>query len=302
MLGKVRVAQRFFKEMERKGYLPNVETYNLLIAGFYDVGMLESALDTFNDMKTDAIRWNFATFSTLIKGLSVGGRTDVGLKILELMQDSEEVHGARIDPYNSVIYGYYKENRWEKALEFLLKMEKLFPRLVDRTFKLISLREKGGVGDIKTEYDQTIGEGGIPNVIVFHCLIHRYSQEGYIEETLELINDMVTRDYLPKSSTFNAVIIGFCKQDKVMSGIKFVEDMAERGCLPDGESYNPLFEELCVKGDIQKAWLTFSRMVEKSIVPDSSMWSSLMFCLSQKTEFHLNRVSLILLLQDIIQS
>lgn len=295
-VGKVRVAQRFFKEMERKGYLPNVETYSLLIAGFCDVGMLDSALDTFNDMKTDAVRWNFATFNTLVRGLSVGGRTDDGLKILELLQDSETVRGDRIDPYNSVIYGFYKENRWEEALEFLLKMEKLFPRAVGRSFELISLCEKGGVDELNTAYGQIIEGGGAPNVVVSHCLIHRYSQEGHMEEALELINDTVTRGCLPQSSTFNAVILGFCKQDRVMNGIKFVEDMAERGCVPDGESYNPLLEELCEKGEFENAWLLFSRMVEKSIVPDSSMWSSLIFCLSQKTEVHSSS-----LLLDIIE-
>ncbi|CAN8271258.1 unnamed protein product [Cochlearia groenlandica] len=294
---KVRVAHRFFKEMERKGYLPNVETYNLLIAGFCEAGMLDSALDTFNDMKTDAVRWNFATFNTLIKGLCVGGRTNDGLKTLELMQDSENIHGAITDPYNSVIYGFYKEKRWEEALEFLLKMDKLFPRAVERSFKLINLCEKGGVDDVKTAYEQMIREGGVPNVVVSHCLIHRYSQEGYMEETLELINEMVTRGYLPQSATFNGVILGFCKKDSVVNGVKFVEDMAERGCVPDGDSYNPLVGEFCVKGDFEKAWLLFSRMVEKSIVPDSSTWSSLMFCLCHKTPFHSNP-----LLQDIIES
>ncbi|KAJ4889105.1 Pentatricopeptide repeat-containing protein [Raphanus sativus] len=298
-LGKVRVAQRFFKEMERKGYLPNVETYNLLIGGFCEAGMLDSALDTFNDMKTDAVRRNFATFNTLVKGLSVGGRVDDGLKILELMEESENVRGGRVDPYNSVIYGFYKEKRWEEALEFLLKMENLFPRAVERSFKLISLCEKGSVDDVKSAYDQMIGEGGVPNVVVSHCLVHRFSQEGYMEETLELINDMVTGGYLPQSSTFNAVILGFCKQDRVMNGIKFVEDMAERGCVPDGESYNPLLGELCVKGDFQMAWLTFSRMMEKSIAPDSSTWSSLMYCLNQKTAFHIDIETL---LQDIIKT
>ncbi|CAG7900762.1 unnamed protein product [Brassica rapa] len=298
-VGKVRVAQRFFEEMERNGYLPNVETYNLLINGFCEAGMLDSALDVFNDMKTDAVRRNFATFNTLVKGLSVGGRVNDGLKILELMEESENVRGARVDPYNSVVYGFYKENRWEEALEFLLKMENLFPRAVDRSFKLISLCEKGSVEDVKTAYDQMIGEGGVPNVVVSHCLAHRFSQEGYMEETLELINDMVTRGYLPQSSTFNAVILGFCKQDRVMNGMKFLEDMAERGCVPDGESYNPLLGELCVKGDFQKAWLTFSRMVEKSIVPDSSMWRSLMYCLSQETAFSINIDTL---LEDIIKT
>ncbi|CAH8385800.1 unnamed protein product [Eruca vesicaria subsp. sativa] len=298
-LEKVRVAQRFFKEMERKGYLPNVETYNLLIGGLCEVGMLDSALDTFNDMKTDAVRRNYATFNTLVKGLSVGGKVNDGLKVLELMEESENVRGARVDPYNSIIYGFYKENRWEEALEFLLKMENLFPRVVDRSFKLISLCEKGSVDDVKMAYHQMIGEGGVPNVIVFHCLVHRYSQEGCMEDTLEIINDMVTRGYLPQSSTFNAVILGFCTQDRVMNGLKFVEDMAERGCVPDGESYNPLLGELCMKGEFQKAWLTFSRMVEKNIVPDSSIWSLLIYCLSQETAFH---IDIDTLLQEIIKT
>ncbi|XP_010530992.1 PREDICTED: pentatricopeptide repeat-containing protein At2g17525, mitochondrial [Tarenaya hassleriana] len=282
-LGKARVAQGFLKEMERKGCLPNTETYNSLIRGFCEIGSLDSALDCFNDMKTDAIIRNFSTFNTLIGGLSAGGRVDDGLKILEIMQDSLRVRGGRIDPYNSILYGFYRENRWEEAVKFLSRMEKLFPRAVDRSYKILNFCKKGSVDDAKLVYDQIIEEGSLPNILVFHGLIHRYVQEGYMEEALELVNDMVSHDCSPQASTFNALIIGFCKQGKVTSALKFMEDIAERGCVPDGGSYAPLLDGLLEKGESQKAWKLFSQMVENDIIPDSSMWSSLLLYLSQET-------------------
>ncbi|KAF3440254.1 hypothetical protein FNV43_RR18538 [Rhamnella rubrinervis] len=282
-LGKMKVGIRMVKEMENKGCLPNVDTYNVLISGFCESGMLDSAVDMFNDMKTDGISWNFTTYDTLIRGLCCGGRTKDGYKILELMEESIGVSVGRINPYNSVLYGLYKENRSDEGLVFLTNMEKFFPRAVDRSLKILSSCKEGILEDAKGVYDQMIGEGGAPSVFVYHHLIHEFCKEGCLLEAFELLNQMIVHGHYPIASTFNALISGFCRLGKVGNALRLVEDMVGRGCVPDAGSYNPVVVALCLERDFEKAFRVVLQMVEKGLIPDHFAWNSLLVCLSQQT-------------------
>lgn len=283
MLGKPKVGHRVLKDMEMKGILPNVETYNILVSGYCDSGMLDSAVDLFHDMKTDGLSWNFTTYHTLIRGLCSGGRMEDGFKILELMEESKGGAGGRISPYNSILYGFYKKNQFEEAFEFLTKMEKLFPRAVDRSLRILGFCNEGSISDAKRVYDQMIAEGGVPSAIVYVCLIHGLCQEGNVKEAFELINEMVDNGYFPIASTFNALISAFCRQGKVGSGVKLMEDMVGRGFSPDLGSYSPILDALCNKGGFHKAVWLFLQMVEKGILPDYLTWKSMLHGLTQET-------------------
>ncbi|XP_057491134.1 pentatricopeptide repeat-containing protein At2g17525, mitochondrial [Actinidia eriantha] len=291
--GKTKIAFCYLKEMENKGCLPNVDTYNALISGFCEAGMLDSALDMFREMKTAGISWNFVTYDTLIGGLCSGGRTKDGFKILELMEESKGGSGGRISPYNSVVYGLYKENRMDEAVEFLTKMGKMFPRAVDRSFRILGFCEEGSVENAKRVYDQMTGEGGVPSAIVYAYLIHGLCQKGFAKEAVELTSEMFKLAYFPIASTFNALINEFCSQGKVGSAIKFLEDMIGRGCLPNIGSYSPLVEAFCTKGDFQNALSLFLQMLDKGIVPDYSTWHSLVLCLSREKNLVIREKSLL---------
>ncbi|KAJ4844236.1 hypothetical protein Tsubulata_021411 [Turnera subulata] len=281
-LGKVKVGYHFLKEMERKGCLPNVDTYNTLISGFCQNGMLDLALDMFNDMKMDGISWNFATYDTLIRGFFSGGRLEDGFKILEMMEETKGGSGGRISPYNSVLYGLYKTNQWDEGLEFLMKMETMFPRAVDRCLGILGLCAEGAIEDARRVYDEITAEGGVANALVYDSLIHAFCQEGCVREAVELMNEMVGQDYVPVALTFNAIISEFCRQGKDGSALKLLEDMVGRGCVPNAESYNPLIDSLCRTGNFEKALDLFLQMIENGITPTCIMWDALILCLSQQ--------------------
>ncbi|QHO24656.1 Pentatricopeptide repeat-containing protein [Arachis hypogaea] len=259
-VGKVKVGIHFLKQMESRGSLPNVDTYNILISGFCYSGMLDLALDLFNDMKTDGIRWNFATFDTIIRGLCSKGRIDEGFSILELMEESKEGSGGHISPYNSIIYGLFKQNRFDEAVEFLTKLGKMFPRAVDRSMTIFEHCKQGSIDDAKRVYDQMIDEGGVPSILVYDCLVHRLSENSCVREAVELMNEMIANNCFPVPSTFNAIIAGFCRQEKVESALKFMEDITARECETNAETYGPLINVTCKKGDLQKALQLFLEM------------------------------------------
>ncbi|KAF5735879.1 pentatricopeptide repeat-containing protein [Tripterygium wilfordii] len=258
--GKVKAGHGFLKVMESKGCLPTVDTYNMLISGFCESGMLNLALDLFNEMKTDGIIWNFDTCDMLIRGLCSEGRMEDGFKILELMEETKAGSRGHSSPYNSVLYGFYKNNDRDQAVEFLKKMGKLFPKAVDRSLQILSFCEKGCIEDAKRVYDQMTEEGQIPSVIVYDSLILGFCLEGCVREAFELMNKMVDIGKFPVASTVNAIISGFLRQGKLSSALKLLEDMVGRGCLPSIESYRPLVEALCGKGDFQRALGLFLQM------------------------------------------
>ncbi|XLR11451.1 hypothetical protein S83_039389 [Arachis hypogaea] len=287
-VGKVKVGIHFLKQMESRGCLeclPNVDTYNILISGFCYSGMLDLALDLFNDMKTDGIKWNFATFDTIIRGLCSKGRIDEGFSILELMEESKEGSRGHISPYNSIIYGLFKQNRFDEAVEFLTNLGKMFPRAVDRSMTIFEHCKQGSIEDAKRVYDQMIDEGGVPSILVYDCLVRRLSENSCVREAVELMNEMIANNSFPVPSTFNAIIAGFCRQEKIESALKFMEDITARECETNAETYGPLINVTCKKGDLQKALQLFLEMVEKGIIPNYFIWNSLLLNLSQENYF-----------------
>ncbi|XP_010266220.1 PREDICTED: pentatricopeptide repeat-containing protein At2g17525, mitochondrial [Nelumbo nucifera] len=282
-LGKANVGCRFLKEMESKGCLPNVHTYNALISGFCESGDFDSALDLFREMIIDGINPTFGTYDTLVRGMCSGGRMEDGFKILGLMEESKGGSGGQISPYNGVIYGLYKENRLDEALQFLTRMRGSFPRAVDRSLRILGFCEEGNMEEAKRVYDQMIREGGIPSALVYDRLIGKLCQGGDVRVAFDLINDMIDHGYFPIASTFNELISGFCKQGKVGSASKFMEEMVERRCLTDTGSYSPLIDALCKKGYFEKAVVLLLHMVDRGVTPDYFIWNALLLCLSQET-------------------
>ncbi|KAL6512392.1 hypothetical protein OROHE_020004 [Orobanche hederae] len=272
--GKVKSACGFLKQMEMKGCLPNTATYNILIKGLCDSEMSDSALDMFDEMKRVGVHWDLVTFETLIHGLCSVGKTRDGFKIFEIMVEGNK-RGCfnRIGPYNSILYGFYKENRLDKALEFLNCMKDMFPRAANRSLSIFRLCREGKVDDAKQILDKMSEEGDFPSVLVYANLIQGFCKNGRMKESVELVNVMIGRGYIPVGSTFNALISGFCRQGKVGAGLRLLEDLKMRGCLLDCESYGDIIKAFCIQGDLQQVVLLFMQMVEKGIAPDWSTWN-----------------------------
>ncbi|OWM68332.1 pentatricopeptide repeat-containing protein At2g17525, mitochondrial [Punica granatum] len=291
---KVKLGRRLMKDMESKGCLPNLDTYNVLITGFCDSNMLDAAMELFDEMKTDGVRWNFDTFDGLIHGLCSGGRVQDGFKILELMEENKGGSSGRISPYNSILYGLYREGQMHEALDFMIRMERLFPRQVERSSRILRSCREASMDDAMRVYEQMNDEGGSTSVIVYDALIRGFCEEDRVRESFEIMNEMISSRYFPTASTFNCLINTFCQQGKVPSGLKLLEDLVGRGCMPDGESYAPLIDGFCRTRDLPRAWKVLVQMVEKGVCPNYLVWECLLRCLTQDTAWsesdHISRI------------
>ncbi|CAA6666650.1 unnamed protein product [Spirodela intermedia] len=234
---------------------PNLRTYNSLISGFCAARDIDSAIDLLGEMKEDQINPDFNTYDTIIRGFCTVGRVDEGTREL----------GKRIGPYNSIIYGLYREKRLCEAQEFLEKMGEYFPRSVGRHKKISSLCQKESFEEAMKVYEQMVGEGGTPSVLAYASLI-----DG-------LCREKNTQGYAPVVSTFNSLIRGFCREGKSMSAVKLLEEMITRGCSPDSGSYTPIIETLCRQENLHKAFHLLDEMAGNDlplIRQCGSLWST----------------------------
>ncbi|KAM7489500.1 hypothetical protein LguiB_026984 [Lonicera macranthoides] len=100
-----------------KGGRIDVVAYNTLIMGFCK---LEKTKVGYRFLKEMEIKGCIPNVDT--------GRMEDGFKILDLMEERKGGFGGRVSPYNSILYGLYKDNRWDEALQYLTRMGNLFPK------------------------------------------------------------------------------------------------------------------------------------------------------------------------------
>ena len=281
--GKPRIGRRIVKFMESKGCFPNLSTYNSLISGFCSSGDMNTALDLFEELKEDQISPDFNTFETIIRGFCLVGRVEDGFKLLKIMEEQTEELGRRIQPYNSIIYGLYRENRLPEAQQFLEKMREYFPRCVEWHSNIFTLCRQELFEEAMKAFEQFIEEGGTPSALAFVCLIEGLSCEKSSLEAFTLIKEMIQNGYLPSVSTFNCLVSGFCREGKTRSALKLKKEMVSRGCLPDSGTYNPIIERLCREGDFFVALQLFVEMGKQGLTPDISVWVSMIDSLIQSS-------------------
>ncbi|XP_051146897.1 pentatricopeptide repeat-containing protein At2g17525, mitochondrial isoform X2 [Andrographis paniculata] len=275
--GKAGAAHGFLKQMELKGCLPNTETYNVVISGFCATWMLDSAIETFYEMQRMGVPWNFFTFDTLIHGLCSSGRTKDGFIIFRLMMENEGWGcDGRIGPYNSILYGLYRDNNLYQAYKFLKYMERVFPHAVNQSSTILHLCEKGNVEEAKQVLDGMREGGDFSSVIVYASVIQGLCKKGCTREGVELMNEMVRLGYFPVASTFNSLLDGLCRQGKVGSALRLLEDLKMRGCLPDSESYALVINAMCIQaqGELCQVLKVLVQMVERGIAPDYCTWNA----------------------------
>ncbi|ERN17177.1 pentatricopeptide repeat-containing protein At2g17525, mitochondrial [Amborella trichopoda] len=278
--GELVHGESVLKGMYRKGCLPNSRTYDALISGFCSLGKFELGLNLLHEMTREKIRPEFSSFEALIRGFCRGGRMQDGLEVLGMMEDigtsNRVVKKEKMGVYNTIIYGFYCGNRVDEAYEFLTRIRPIFTRNVDMNLRVLDLCKGSKIEEAIGVFDEMVGEGNAPCVIVYDCLIDGLCKEWSVFRAFGLMNQMVCREFFPNLKTLRSIVGGFCMEGNVKSAAKFLEEMAERGYCLDAGVYNILIDAFCENGDLVNAQGILEKMVKRNVVPDSFTWKFLL--------------------------
>ncbi|KAL5861729.1 hypothetical protein ACOSQ4_003025 [Xanthoceras sorbifolium] len=192
--GKLENTVQVFKEMECMGLSPTVASYNTLIAGHCNKGLLSLAVKLKNSMGKDGVQPNVITFNTLIYGFCKER------KFYEANRMFSEMKAINVAPnivtYNTLINGFSQTGNCEMGGR-LYKRWKNF----EHTFQL---------------YKTMIKSGCHPNKHTFEMLMSTFCENEDFDGIL------------------SEICSGLCRCGNDQLAIKLLNEMEIKRLLPEG--------------------------------------------------------------------
>ncbi|KAJ3220641.1 hypothetical protein HDU81_011285, partial [Chytriomyces hyalinus] len=185
---------RFLDDFESYGSTGDVQLYTSLISGLTRGGRLDQAIELLHRMKSKGVEPNTNTFNTIIHGLCSAGKLDPAVDFLTVMDEAQCPPDT--SSFNILAHSFLKRSRWQDAQNVLTAME-------DR---------------------------GIPwDIVTFNTLInaHIRREGGSVEEAERLFELMQNPPYnfSPSSVTYDAQLYKFVLEKDWKGAIALLDRM-----------------------------------------------------------------------------
>ncbi|XP_057852299.1 pentatricopeptide repeat-containing protein At5g39350 [Cryptomeria japonica] len=258
--GSIDRACELFDRMTHK----DVVSWNAMIVGYTQNGLVEKALETFKQMKLAGVKPNSTTFSSILPACAKMGALEQGMDIHQSIADfgllsDVVVASALIDMYakcgnidnarelfdkmpkrnvvswNAMIAGYAQNGFVENALEMFKQMHLAGLKPNSATFAtILPACAKMGALEQGIDMHQSIMEGGFfSDVVVASALVDMYAKCGSIDKARELFEKMPQRNVV----SWNAMIAGYAQNGFCWDALKTFELMKQSGTYPDNVSF-----------------------------------------------------------------
>ncbi|KAJ8763842.1 hypothetical protein K2173_003624 [Erythroxylum novogranatense] len=250
----------------KKGYRPNLQTFNILLSGWKSSEEAESFLEEM---------------------IELGVKPD-------------------IVTYNSLIDVYSKSREIQKAYRMLKKMreEDITPDVITYTIIIGGLGLIGQPDKARYVLKEMEEYGCHPDVAAYNAAIRNYCIAKRLNDAFGLINEMVEKGMNPNATTYNLFFRVFYWSNDLHSSWNLYNRMTHAGCLPNTQSCmflfrlfrrhenaemalqlwddmvkigfgslalasDVLFDLLCDMGRLAEAEMCFLQMVEKGYKPSN---------------------------------
>ena len=108
------------------------------------------------------------------------------------------------------------------------------------------------------------------SVVTYNALINGYCERGMMEDALDVVELMESRNVSPNTRTYNELIHGFCKKN-VHKAMGVFHKMLEGRVSPSVVTYNSLIDGQCRSGNFESAYRLLSLMKGRGLVPARSV-------------------------------
>ncbi|XAR56041.1 hypothetical protein NMG60_11036329 [Bertholletia excelsa] len=234
---------KFAKKKKIKVKTPTeINAFNLLLDALCKCSLVEDAQAMFSRMKSK-IKPDAHTYNILFFGWCRVRNPIKGMSVLEDM--IKEGHMPDNFTYNTAIDTFCKVGLVEEGAQLLEFM-----------------RTKGSTFSSPTAKTYTI-------------MIVALIQNDRMEQSFELLGDMINRGCLPDVATYKELIEGMCLAGKVEAAYKFLEEMGKKGYPPDVVTYNCFLKVLCDQKNNDEAFRLYGHMIEGECTPSVHTYNML---------------------------
>lgn len=333
--GDVDKVNRFLDKMEEEGFDPDIVTYNTLIDSYVRRNRLKDALYLYNIMCIRRVMPDLFTHTSLINGLCKEGNIKEAHKLFHKMVQIGVI--PDVYSYNTLICGYINKEMMQESRVLLHEMIKkgVTPNKFTCLVLIEGYKKKGmlisavnlivelqrfGVSvsrDLQIDLAIALCQVDKPfaakslweriethKLEIYEELINSFCRCGYVNEAIQLKDEMFFKNMNPSLVTYRVIIECLCRLNRTMEGEVFMRDMVELGIQPDmtifrslisgycreknlnqaeslliffaekfqvcdNECYNEVFKVFCEKGDVGKSMEFQKRMQKVGFTPNS---------------------------------
>ncbi|XP_060198150.1 pentatricopeptide repeat-containing protein At1g79540 [Lycium barbarum] len=182
---------------------------------------------------------------------------DGGFDLYWNVLDKLNIDGISIssDAFAALIWGYWKVNNAEKAVEAFGKMKDFDckPNLFTYNMILHITVRKDSILLALAVYNVMLKVNSMANCSTFSILIDGLCKSGRTHDALKLFDEMCERGVLPSKITYTVILSGLCQAKRTDDAHRLLNVMKSRGCMPDFVTYNALLNGFCKLGRIDEA-------------------------------------------------
>lgn len=228
-----------------------IDSFNIIIFANCSINNIQSAIQTFREMKKQNIRPNCLTFQHLIEGSRKIKNFDLALQLYDQMIKLNIQPNAII--FSRIIEIYCIQNQLENA-------ENIFDHF---------------------------SCSGLPiSIITYNILIRSFCRHGDINKALHYVNNMKENGIQPNISTINNLIEGYCLFGTMEEALLYLENENNRGVEPNFTTFEIIISSCINKPNRLKfAIKLFNEFYNKTgLQPNSALYNSIIsVCSSVKS-------------------
>ncbi|KAL2931498.1 hypothetical protein RDABS01_036908 [Bienertia sinuspersici] len=266
----------FLEELKKRPDLQNERFVSHSIVLYGQAGMIQNAIDTFQQMEQLQIQRTVKSLNSLLFSCILAKKFNEAKRIFTDFPNTYNIQ-PNIDTYNTMIKAFCEAGESNSGYSIVAEMGRkgckpnttTFTTLITGFYKEQKLEDVGKVLNLMEEH------GMKPGLSTHNTRIHCLCKLGRSSEAKALLDGMLERGIKPNTNTYSSLIHGYCKEGKLEDAKQLFKSMVNHGCKPDTDCYFTLIYFLCQGGDYETALQISKESMEKNWVPNFTTMKSL---------------------------
>ncbi|GAU35470.1 hypothetical protein TSUD_384250 [Trifolium subterraneum] len=233
----VKEAQVVFEKLKDR-FVPNLQTYSILLNGWCKVRNLLEAGRVWNEMIDKGFMPDIVAHNIMLEGLLRCQKKSDGIKLFEVMKAKGPFPNVR--SYTILIQDLCKQKMMREAVDY-------FNEMVDR--------------------------GCQPDAALYTCLITGFGRQRKMDMIYDLLKEMRQRGCPPDGRTYNALIKLMVSQHMPDDAVKVYKKMIQSGIEPTIHTYNMIMKSYFATKNYEMGRAVWDEMHHKGCCPDDNSYA-----------------------------